>query len=298
MPSRGRCSLALIAVSLLACASVSAAPRTDRQWTLGPPAAWVQELPLPPPVTQDSGVASGKVYLLVDHQVRIGAQTVEYERRAWTPTSSEGVQNASEIKIHFEPTYQRLVIHYVRLLRQGRDVFSFNPADVRVIQQETDLDERIYTGELTAVVFLRDLRPGDTLDYAYSLEGANPILDGGFDDVLPLAYRAPVRVLRHVVNVPAGTALRFTARQTAVAPRIVTAGSWTSYTWEAHDVPGYLSDEDEPGWFDPEPRVEVGTFDSWGSVARWATKLYDGQIRRSAALDEIAGRWRADAGGP
>ena len=285
--------------SLLAPARAVAAPPAGRLWTLGPTPGWVNEMPLPAPGTvPDSGVTSGRVYLLRDHQVRIGATTLEYHRRAWTPTSSEGVQNASEIKIVFEPTYQRLVIHYVRLLRDGRDVFSFSPADVRIIQQETDLDERIYTGELTAVVFLRDLRPGDTLDYAYSVEGANPILDGAFNDVLPLAYGAPVRALRHVVHVPAGSVLHLTPRQTTLAPRIVAAGPWTSYTWEARDVAGYVSDDDEPGWFDPQPRVEVGTFDSWGSVAQWATRLFEEQTRRSAALDEIAARWLADPGGP
>jgi transglutaminase-like putative cysteine protease len=298
LAARTRLVLALGVLSLMTCARASAAPRPDRQWTLGPPAAWVNELPLPAAGTlPESGVTSGRVYVLIDHQVRIGAQAVEYERRVWIPTSLEGVQAASEIKIPFEPTYQRLVIHHVRLLRHGRDVFSFSPADVRIIQQETDLDQRIYTGELTAVVFLRDLRPGDTLDYAYSLEGANPILAGEFADVLPMAYRPPVRVLRHVVNAPVGTVLHVTPRHSAIAPRIATADSWTSYTWEAHDVAGYLSDADEPGWFAPRPRVEVGTFDSWGSIARWATKLFETQIHRSVALDEIADRWRTSPGG-
>jgi transglutaminase-like putative cysteine protease len=291
--------LAFLGLSMLAPAHAWAGPASDRPWTIGPPAAWVNELPLPATGTlPESGVTSGRVYVLIDHQAHIGARTAEYERRVWIPTSSEGVQNASEVKISFEPTYQRLVIHYVRLLRQGRDVFSFGPGDVRVIQQETDLDERIYTGTLTAVVFLRDLRPGDTLDYAYSLEGANPILNGGFAEVLPLAYRSPVRVLRHVVSAPAGTALHSTPRHSAVVPRVTTADAWTSYTWEAHDVTGYLSDADEPGWFDAEPRVEIGTFDSWGSVARWATPLFEAQMQRSAALDEIVARWRADGGGP
>ena len=67
-------------------------------------------------------------------------------------------------------------------------MFSFRPSNVRVIQPEAGLDEQIYSGQLTAVVFLRDLRPGDTLDYAYSLEGPNPILAGAYDDTLWLQY--------------------------------------------------------------------------------------------------------------
>ena len=93
-----RLAIALIALCVLGSAPASAAPGPAGQWTIGPPPPWVKELPLPAPGRiPESGVTSGRVGLIADHQVRIGAHTIEYQRRAWTPTSSEGVQNASEI---------------------------------------------------------------------------------------------------------------------------------------------------------------------------------------------------------
>jgi hypothetical protein len=244
-----------------------------------------------------SAAQSGRLYLLVDHQVRAGSTTTDYRRYAWTALSTAGVQNASEIQLHFDPTFERLVIHHVRLLRDGHDVFSFRPADVRVIQQERSLDEQIYSGELTAVVFLRDLRPGDTLDYAYSVEGANPILGGGFDAELPLAYDAPVRLVRHIVQVPEPTRLYVAPRHTTIAPRIETSGGWRTYTWSASDVAASEIDEDEPGWFDPDPRVEIGTFGSWGEVAEWARGLFERQLQPSVELAALVERIRSTPGG-
>jgi hypothetical protein len=290
---------AAVAAVLVVCTALCAhAQVPPRAWTVGPPAAWVKPQSLPTGDTPLTSAAdSGRLYLLVDHQVRAGAATTDYRRYAWTALSTAGVQNASEVQMRFDPSFERLVIHHVRLLRDGRDVFAFRLSDVRVIQQERSLDEQIYSGELTAVVFLRDLRPGDTLDYAYSVEGANPILGGGLDDELPLAFEAPVRLVRHVVQVPARTTLSVAPRHTTLAPQVETSGAWRSYTWMATEVPASVADEDEPGWFDPDPRIEIGTFGSWKEVADWARTLFDGQLQPSPAVTALAERFRATPGG-
>ena len=291
-------AVALLAVIGMGAGSAAGASPAGPAWTMGPPAQWVRELALPD-LTSDPKAepVGGKVYRLVDHQVRAGDSVIEYNRLAWTAVSTEGVQNAPELQIDFDPSYQRLVIHHVRLLRNGRDVFSFKRGDVQIIQPEAGRDEQIYSGELTAVVFLRDLRPGDTLDYAYSLDGGTPILSAGYDDELWLQYSSPVERLRHVLTVPAGVALHLTARNTTIVPAIETAGRWRTYTWEARNVPAQVADEDEPGWFDPDPRVLVTTFASWADVARWATGVFDRQSVASPEIKQLAARWRDVPGG-
>ncbi len=300
-PARSRrvpAALAGVALCLLIAPPSALSQPAGRTWTVAPPPSWVRTQALPAADTPLRAAAdSGRLYLLVDHQVRVGAPTTDYRRYAWTALSTAGVQNASEIQLRFDPSFERLVIHHVRLLRGGKDVFSFRPSDVRVIQQERSLDEQIYSGELTAVVFLRDLRPGDTLDYAYSLEGANPIVGDGFDDELPLAYDAPVRLVRHVIHVPSRTTLNVTPRNTSAAPLVETSGGWRSYTWTASDVPASVADEDEPGWFDPDPRIEVSTFGSWAEVADWARGLFEDQLRPSPGVRQLADRCRAVPGG-
>jgi transglutaminase-like putative cysteine protease len=292
-------SAAVPLVALLLAATPAAGQPAGPPWTVSPPARWLLPVEVPSAdVPLGSAADSGRLYLLVDHQIRAGAATTDYRRYAWTALSTAGVQNASEIQVRFDPTFERLVIHHVRLLRDGRDVFSFRPSDVRVIQQERSLDEQIYSGELTAVVFLRDLRPGDTLDYAYSIEGANPILTGGFDAELPLAYEAPVRLVRHVVQVPAGTRLSIAPRRTALVPLTTTSGGWQTLTWTARDVPASIADEDEPGWFDPDPRIEIGTFATWAEVADWARALFEQQATASPELAALVDRCRAVPGGP
>jgi hypothetical protein len=291
--------LALAVAVLAVLAPTRPALAGSRTFVVAPAAPWVRPIALPESTAlSKSDAMSGRVNLLVDHQVRLGAVASDYNRLAWKALTTEGVQDASEIEIDFDPTCQRLVIHHVRLLRGGKDVFSFESADVKIIQQETGLDEQIYSGDLTAVIFLRDLRPGDTLDYAYTLEGLNPILNGGYDDVLWLQYESPVQVLRHIVTAPDDFVLHLAPRNTTLAPVVTTAAGWRSYAWEVHGVPAQLTDEDEPGWYEPDPHIDISSFGTWGAVARWASSLFEDQAKVSPEISRLADRWRQMPGGP
>jgi hypothetical protein len=293
-----RLRLILVILALTCAALCGTGIAQPASWSLGPPAAWVRELPLPERLpTLDAPADLGRRYLIVDHQVRVDTTTVEYHRLAWTPLNTAGVQKAPEIQIHFDPTYERLRIHHVRVIRSGVDVFRFRVADVHVVQKEASLDERLYTGDLTAVIFLRDLRPGDTVDYAYSLEGANPILEGGYDDELTLAYDAPVTRIRHIVSMPAGRNLYSTPRSTTLAPRIETSNGWRSYTWEAHDAEPLEVEEHEPGWYDPDPRIEVSTFASWSAVADWARSIFERELRDAPETARLVDEFKTRPGG-
>lgn len=277
---------------------VSATPASET-WRMAPPPAWVSVVALPPcggAVTSE--IRGGIQSLVVDHQALVGEVTTHYCRRAWSPVSTAGIQSAREVRISFDPDYQRLIIHHVRVVREGHDVLSLSPEDVRVIQREEDLDEQIYSGELTALVFLKDLRPGDVVDYAYSIEGENPLLEGRFDDDLPLGLRAPVRHLRHILLLPEGRHLNVAAHNTAITPRVTNENGRQTYLWEARDVSAVLLDDQVPGSFDPFPHVQVSEFASWREVAAWATRLYEKQVEPSEEIGRLAARWRAMPGGP
>ena len=83
-------------------------------------------------------VRSGIDGLLEDHQVRVvGANVDEYFRDVRKVLTSAGVQNASEISIDFDPSYERLVIHDVGLVRDGKRIDELTREEVRIIEKET-----------------------------------------------------------------------------------------------------------------------------------------------------------------
>lgn len=277
-------------------AAAPAAPAADARWTQAPVPSWVVPAAVPGEDTipkDRDGVLPGLHFLLSDHQVNVeGRTSAAYSHTAWKVLSTGGLERGSELRMRFDPSYQRLLIHHVHLTRNGRSVGSWTPGDVKIIQPEGGLDSRIYDESLTALVFLKDVRAGDVVDYAYTVEGQNPVLEGRFVGRLPLAFGFPVSLLRHRVVWPHGRTLRYKGHRAALEPHVEEQGGRTVYTWEARGVPALREDDRLPSWHDPYPWVQLTEFASWAEVAQWASRMFAARSRTSPAMQRLVEGWR------
>lgn len=239
----------------------------EGQWRVAPEASWVVPSPVAP---KERAPADESVddYLLDDTQVRVSAKTVEYYRHLrYRPRSPSQVEAGSQLEVDFNPAFERLVIHSARVERDGRVVARLAADEVKVAQREKGLEERIYDGALTALLFLHDVRVGDVIDYAYTVEGANPVLGGKYVTAFSIADRAFTASWRRRILMPEGRSLTIKNHGTELAPVIATGGGWRVYTWERRDLLPIEPDDDLPSWFDPAPSIEAGEFGSWADVA-------------------------------
>jgi transglutaminase-like putative cysteine protease len=268
-----------------------------RRFAVGPAPDWLADPGRPASGEAVAAGSTGTRYLLFDQQLLVGRDERElYMRTVWRAETTAGVQDASEIAIPFDPTYERLVLHEACILRGGRKVWTFSPADVRVIESEENLDARIYNGELTATIFLRDLRVGDTVDYAYSLVGANPVLGGRFDAVLWLGYSRPVDLVRRRLVWRKAAPPRFRLCGGAPEPVVETGPQGAVYTWQTRGLRLPVPEDQTPSWFLPYPRVEVSDFEGWSDVARRSRELFSVLDAPAPAIDALVHGWRlADA---
>jgi transglutaminase-like putative cysteine protease len=243
---------------------------------------------LPEAAAEVAVESTGIRSLLFDHQIRVTDDGREdYLRTVWRAETTAGVQDASEIQISFDPSFQRLVIHHVRVVRGARTVWSCAPLDVRVIEAERDLEQRLYNGDLTAIVFPKGLRVGDAVDYAYSLQGRNPVLAGRFDTVLRIGYSYPVDLVRRRLVWQRAGALRVQARGGAPEPSVTTAPGETVYTWEARGARTPPPEDATPSWFQRHARVELSEFGDWGEVARRFRELFASVDAPAPSLDAL-----------
>jgi len=213
-----------------------------------------------------SNVRSGIEGLLDDHQVRVaGANVDEYFRRVRQVATSAGVQNASELNIDFDPSFQRLVIHDVVVIRGGKRIDELARDEVRIIEKESDADQSIYDGQLTALLFLKDVRPGDVIDYSWSLEGSNPLLGGRYADEFDFSTSVPTRLMRHRLVWPKGRPLHVSK------PAQMAGEAWI---WERRNVAATDAEDATPDWYEPGEVVQVTEYGSWSEVAKWADALF------------------------
>jgi len=247
---------------------------------IGPAPMWVRPLIVDAPAAEPKNEVRYGIYtLLDDHQVHVDGTVVDYHRRVRKVLTSGGVQNASELSIDFDPSYETVVLHSVVLLRGGRTIDELPLATIRVIDKEDESDEGIYDGTRSALVILSDVRPGDLLDYSWSVRGANPILGGKFADEFNLTASTPTHLIRHRLICPASRPLHF-----SVKPRIENG----EYIWESRDVPPIDVEDQLPDWFDPYTHVQVSEFGSWAEVGQWAVQLFAIDDRSRAAVHAVA----------
>jgi transglutaminase-like putative cysteine protease len=251
-----------------------------------PAPAWVEAVPVKTKVELPrSQVRYGIYAILVDHQVK---GDVDYQRRVRKVLSPSGVQNASELELDFDPSYQRLVLHDVAVLRDGKRLPRLDPETLRIIDKEDDAGEGIYDGRRTAILFLKDVRPGDILDYSWSIVGANPLLDGKYDDEYELSVTIPTRQVRHRLIWPASRPLRYGG-----SPAVETRGAERVLIWERRDVAATDVEDETPDWYDPWETVQVTETASWNEVARWSAAMFAIDDESQAAVKELADRIRA-----
>lgn len=194
------------------------------------------------------------------------------------------LQNEGRQGLGFNPAYQKLVLHFFGVHRDGQALDLKDRLQPQFQPLQGDLPG-IYLGAMQAVFELPDVRPTDTLVLAFSVVGANPVFGGKpwamqiWDSQMPTLERVhevswhnslPVRT---EVLASAG-ANRWEDGEQASTER-TTQDEWTTVRhralnlvraeWDQSSAPGdVLTDV-----------LQASVFQNWGEVRGWAKALFD-----------------------
>lgn len=277
--------------------SAEEAPR----FGVAPPPSWVEavsaDLKVSAPVDE---ISSGVHVLLSDTQVRLFPRSfVRYRHLARRALSAEGVSAISQVSLSFDPSYQQLTIHHVRLVRGEESRDALKRESIKLIQEEEDLSAQIYNGRITALLVLEDVRPGDVIDFDYSLSGSNPVFGEHFSDDVALASSGPVQHLSYRLLSPSARALRYQVHGLELGPATTLKDGVRELRFERRRVAAIRSEDRVPSWFQATPFLELSDFESWAAVAKWAAQLFDeGRTDSSPELDQQIDLWRSQHAAP
>ena len=264
--------------------------------SVGPLPAWAE--PLEDVTANSTGIANGEgtAYLVYHRQYMLDGDHLERTAHvAIKVLNTAGLQRMTQVDLDFDPSYQSLTLHFIRV-RRGDDVSDrLDLPDLRVMQREQELERRIYDGTRTAVQFLGDVRVGDIVEYAYTLTGMNPVYSGRFTVGLSTGFGISVDHLRYRLLVRDGREIRIRNHGTDIEVRKVVNPDGVEWSWTLEHVEAIESEDHVPGWFETSPWVQISDFGSWGEVVEWALGLYRPRRTAGAAVAEAV-RTCADAG--
>ncbi|MCJ9429545.1 DUF3857 domain-containing transglutaminase family protein [Kordiimonas marina] len=237
----------------------------------------------------------GPAYLLLSNQRRLeDKDSAYYGHRVMRVDDVSDAEDASQISLTFDPSYQWLAIHYIRV-RRGDEVQDRYKADrLKVLQNETDADRLMYNGEVTASYILKDIRPGDIIDYAYTIHGKNPVYFGHIGTDVGLRYSVPIAHRYVRIMMPNDRPIRTRAYAGAAEPKVTVEGGQHVLTWDLHDVPTHSADDDEPVWYESYAGYEISDFRDWPSLGDHYTRYYHAPEKISPALQQVIDSIRTD----
>ena len=285
--------LALLAAGS-ACAGETEFQRGEYAFSVGPEPAFVVRHEIS--TTWDPaapGVADERWrYWLYDYQVdRRDVRGERYVEQVYEPTSASMLGDAGRFQVSFNPEYQQLQIHRVEVRRGGVWQDRLLPEKISLARRESDFEQDLANGEVSALIVLEDVRVNDLVRVAYTISGGNPILHGQMADWAHLGWGSPV--LDVYLRVLAEPGTRFATHLENGAPdalvtRLPTA---TEAKVHVHGAMPVVDDGSYPAWHQPYPLVQIAEEQRWADVVAWALPLYPAVDALPAELETRIADW-------
>jgi len=227
----------------------------------------------------------GPAYLLHSYQRKLTDKNeIYYSRRVTRLDDVESIEDASQLSISFDPTYERLEIHNIFVIRDGIADDRLNINNFKFLHTESDASRLIFNGTVSASLILKDIRAGDILDVAYSIHGKNPAFFGHISDVIELQYSVPIGHQYRSIRVPSDRTYQSRRYANAPEPEIENAGDETIYSWDQHNVASISGQDNVPNWYTDFGYFELTDMPDWESLGAFYSTAYQRTAPLSAEL--------------
>ncbi len=244
---------------------------------------WINILPFSEKVNDTTNTSGGYYFLLVDQQHDAESQET-YRRYATKILTEKGLAFASTINVSFDPAYEKLIFHKVIIKRNGETIDKLRINKIEVIRREENLERNIYDGSLSALLNLDDVRPGDMVEYAYTIRGSNPLFKGMFFNSFYLNYDVPVGKIYYSIRAKTSRELHFKYFNIKAKLKQSEEKGFFTYSLEKDNIPAFLWEDKTPDWFDPTERIETSEYKSWQDLNEWAHDVFQVREKVTPAL--------------
>lgn len=263
------------------------------QYTINQPPGFVVRLPDADAKNQVPRDVTDVQVMLMDRQISLlEGEPIEYGRIVFRPLNSQGVQATSQLHLSFTPAYQRLTLHRIHVVRDGKTLDLTRLVKLEMLRREKNLESNLFEGQVTALAVLPDVRVGDMIDYEYSVSGSNPIFGKRYATRMNISRPFPVDAQHLRLLVPEKRAIWVRASAGVSLEQSVKNGI-RQYEVNSKSVAPVIDEVEQPPWHDPRLRVEISEYADWAEVQQWAEELFKQTGELSPKIQQQLTKWRA-----
>ena len=219
----------------------------------------------------ENGAVGGIQILLYTEQVNIDLEE-RYVKGVSKVIEYSGIQNISTVLADYDPSYQNLSFHTIEVVRNGKTINKLSHQDIQTARRETNAENYIYDGTISAFVNIPDVRMGDVVLYSYTLKGFNPIQKNKFSTSFVLNSTQYINKLS--IHVLSRKKINYDVINSRLEANYKINKGTHHYEWSHENIPAVLLDEQSPSWYFQNAMVVVSEYDSWAQVADWGNEIF------------------------
>jgi lipoprotein NlpI/transglutaminase-like putative cysteine protease len=257
-----------------------------------PPPDWVEAVAVPE--------SSRKPVLLVrlaDTQTLVRPTPATFVHRAIQSNDASTLKKIGEFAISFVPDYQRLALHSIVVLRGAERLDRTQSANIRFLQPASELSNSVYTSSIAAAVLIDDVRVGDTVEYSYTIAGANPVFEGKYFGGAGWDSETPVDLRRVVLSAPESRPIAWKSigdfGPPVPDPKISLRDGVRTLRFEERSLEPITVEPLTPNSYAPYRWIQFSEFASWAEVDVWAGGLFPHQSATAPEFTALVAKLQA-----
>ncbi|MEJ0059297.1 MAG: DUF3857 domain-containing protein [Terricaulis sp.] len=254
--------------------------------TRAPAPAWADVSPYARPEKPNPHfVAGGICTLLDDTQVDLtGPDRAWFSRHADLVLAGVGAERVARFDAVFDPNYERIEVHFIRVLRGAESIDHTLSTGFEVMRRERDLEQLKFDGRLSVHLTIPDVRVGDVVEFAYTTYGMRPLLGDRHACWIGFEWPHGVVDVRHRLRRPATRAVGVHAVNNPPAPTLHEADGVVTQTWRAVERENFKGEPLAPPWLLQRAEVQFSEWRDWAEVA---AVFAPGYVEESALPAEV-----------
>jgi hypothetical protein len=258
---------------------------------IGPVPSWV--VPCPFDLNFKASQTEHLTYLCINRQVHAeNHQTCVHI--AMRLETMQAVQRESQWRLQFEPRSQSVTVHSISIRRGEQSFEHANLAEFRLLQREEGLEGYVIDGWFTLLLVLEDVRPGDVLEWCYTIDSQPRLLPQCCASFFSLPQGIPVGKFGFSVRFNESRPMKWKSSSEDLAPAESREDGQVMWVWAGENQAEPKPEGNTPPWHIAYPWVQVSDCPDWKTVALAMEETWE-EAGEDATLAEIA-RELADKG--
>lgn len=229
----------------------------------------------------------GVDFLLVDNQSTAVESFSRYRRCLIRFLNEAGIAEFSQQQMRFDPQFQTLTWHRFGIHRAGVFRDQLDLRRIHTAREELGLEERMYDQLVTQVPIAFDLRVGDVLEYACSINGSHPCFHPNLGTTQYLQWGVPVKRLFIRHTHPEAANLAWQRIRTDADVQATTSSGVTALTVTLDNIPASDAEPYRPAWYATAPYLQFSDYPSWNAVAQQISALFAQPVSNLTDLQEF-----------